>query len=156
MIVGAKEFSSAVCVSRQGACKALQRANDGHMWRGHTLPVVQLSGRQGGTGGIVWGLDLSRASSALLEEFPALQDHLTETAAPTQKSGRGEIDQWRVQVQLERFEMIQPAIGTVPRSRERAKALRAIAASAKPCWGSSEPPTVKTLRLWLQAYDERG
>ncbi|WP_413221530.1 hypothetical protein [Tritonibacter mobilis] len=92
----------------------------------------------------------------MFEEFPALQDHLTETATPTQKSGKGGIDQWRVQVQLERFEMIQSAIGTVPRSRERAKALRAIAASAKPCWGSSEPPTVKTLRLWLQAYDERG
>ncbi len=154
--LSAKQLADAIGVPERTLRHALTMCANGKPWRGHHLPVVQMPEQRGGKSGVTWGLDLTRATPALLEDFPALKEHLETANLPAKAEHRAEVDPWRVRVQRERFEMILPAIGTEPHTPERGDALRKCVERAKPCWGSSKAPSIVTLRTWLQTYEERG
>lgn len=156
MFLDTKSFAMAVGCDLRSAQVALQRSSSGKPWRGHHLPVVQLPGQRGGSGGKTWGLDLTRVTPELLDAVPGLKAHLSAVPATVDTGNRPETDPNRVRVQADRFEMIKPAIHTKAGSPERGRILKEIAAKAKPCWGTSEPPHPKTIGRWLTAYDKHG
>lgn len=149
-------FAKATKLSERAARHAIGLCAAGKPWRGHHLPVVQLPGQRGGASGITWGLDLSRATPELLDDFPGLKSYLETPPVPAKQGNGADIEPWRVKVQSERFEIIKPAIDTRPRTGYRAEALAKIAAQTVTYRGSRQRLHVKTIRDWLIAYDSNG
>ena len=156
MLICSQKFATAIACELRTAQKALKTCASGKPWRGHHLHVVQMPGNRGGKSGVTWGLDVARATPELLEDFPGLKAYLDTGLVPAETQKGPEIDPRLLRVQTERFDVIKPAIDTVEGTSERVQTLRDISANAKPCWGSSKPPSLSTLGRWLKAYEERG
>lgn len=56
IIVNADQFAQAFGITSRASQIAFKNAAVGKTWRGETLSVVQIPGRQGGSSGSVWAL----------------------------------------------------------------------------------------------------
>lgn len=151
-----KQLADATGIPERTLRDAFAICANGKPWRGHHLPVVQMPGQRGGKGGVTWRLDLTQATPALLKDYPALIDHLDADPEAAQNTKPVRIEDYQFQVADERLAMIEPALDTKPRSRARGEALRQIAATAKPIWGTTKPPHHRTIAGWVTDYESGG
>ncbi|MBR3371907.1 MAG: DDE-type integrase/transposase/recombinase [Rhodobacteraceae bacterium] len=147
-LVSSEEFASAASIGLRAAQLALRNAAQGKLWRGEPLPVVPLEGQRGGAAGCAYALDLSQCSPAFLAKYPFLRALRDEAVAPAPRVPVGVLEPWRVKEQHRRRDILRPAMGTAPKSRERGKVLRDIAAA--------HGVAFKTLQRWLLDYDNKG
>jgi len=149
-IVSSEEFASSAGIGLRAAQLALRKAAQGKLWHGEALPVVPLEGRRGGSAGCGYALDLSQCSPDFLAKYPQLKAKRDEAAATVSASGvpGGVLEPWRVKEQHRRRDILRPALGTAPKSRERGKVLRDIEAA--------HGVAFKTLQRWLLNYDDKG
>lgn len=147
-LLSASEFTHATSVPERTVRRAYSNAAQGKLWRGEPLPVVPLEGQRGGAAGCAYALDLSQCSPAFLAKYPSLRALRDEAVAPAPRVPVGVLEPWRVKEQHRRRDILRPAMGTAPKSRERGKVLRDIAAA--------HGVAFKTLQRWLLDYDDKG
>ena len=145
------DFAKAAQISRQSAHRVLSGAIRGKHWRGCDLYAVKIPGQGAGKGGVVLALDLSRSSPAL-RDLLGLSETLPSTAIEDRLQGRAE--DGRVTVAADKYRILTPALRTKPGSRERARAIRDLAAQpAHKVGGTWMPIKERTLYDWLNAAE---
>lgn len=148
-LLSAHGFSEAVGITRRAAQLAFRNATEGKTWRGHSLPVAELAGQRGGSGGSAKHLILDMASP----ELKALLN-LPETPPSTVPSTHPEPrlttrpDEAHFAVALDKQAIIAPILKAARYSTERAELIRATS--------EREQISDRTLREWVQAFENGG
>ena len=141
----AKAFNMTTQVARRHFSKG--------KYKGETLPVVQVPGQRGGSGGMVWALNLDRCAPELQARLAVVEtpvESLIEEALKGQISAR----QWNDQAA--RLRIIQPILGLTKGTPERAEAFRQVASQTHAWRDGAERFAENTLRDWVLDYEERG
>lgn len=142
--IGSDDLAKAAGITRRAAKKALSRAIVGKRWNGTELVVRELHGR-GGRSGIRYEVALSSLSEALQRAFNNALEPLPLFSPPALRivpaSNQG-AERHR------RFMILREALDHVPRSVERATALRRAA--------SVHGVPLRTLHRWIKRLDDTG
>lgn len=149
----ANTFSDVSGLSERHARRILGEASRGEAFQGRQLEVLATSG-QGGAGGKQYLVALSSLPAEMQERAKTLNLPLRE---PFDRLSHGEIADWQREEAKFRLHVITPAINTIPRSSERAQALKQIAkGNHRDRNGAAKTVSERTARIWLDAYEEKG
>lgn len=147
-VLSPASVASSLGISPQAARKALRLSSEGKLWRGHRLPVVQLTGQRGGRSGATWGLRVDLcppellASLGLSRNLPMLPSADVPLRRSSDKAYSAAADKMAV---------IAPAMKARKGSRERAEAIaKIVAASPHKIGDAWHPVAERTIRQWIK------
>lgn len=148
--VSTNDFALAFGISRQSAHKIFKNAVQGRTWRGHTLPVLQISRARGGAGGKVFALSLDHCA-------PALKALLT----PVESQGditpdRVPYEDWQIEQQQARLAVIRPILATRKGTCARTAAVEAAAMKRHELPNGVRTVSAETIRGWVLDYERDG
>lgn len=153
IVVNVDQFAQAFGITSRASQIAFKKASVGKTWRGETLSVVQLPGRQGGSSGSIWALKAEACSPGIRAKLEA---SLPAIEGPLNDTFKSDLTPRQFDEQAERLAIIAPILKTEKRTAERAEAFRL--AAAKMHVLRRKPATVaeKTLREWVLRHETNG
>ena len=161
--VSSSAFAEAFGITPQAARKAFKAASQGKPWRGLPLPVVPVTGKRGGAGGVVYALDTDAACPDLraLLNLPSAPVETAleapfERAVDAPRTPVGPVDAAALKIMQDCLRVFAPILDHPPRSAERAAAFRNVAAVPQVIGGKVNRVSQSTLRDWVRAVESRG
>lgn len=152
-LVLSSDFAASLGIDLRTAQIVFKNAVQGKTWRGHHLPVVQVSNQRGGASGMVWGLALDRASPEL-RALLKLPETLPST--PFERRLKGRPDDRHITSAVDKQRIIAPIVAHRKGSHERAKAYRDAAGQQHLVGSGWSRFSERTLRVWVQTAEDGG
>lgn len=146
-----QQVAENIGVSERAVRKIFRNASEGKSWRGHHLPVVQVSGQRGGASGKSLVL-LPELCSQELRELLGFSDRLPSTDYESGFKRPVEAD--HIAVAKDKQRIIAPALAKPAGSSERARVIAELAAQpAHLISGEWRPVAKRTLYDWIAAAE---
>ncbi len=152
-LLSAYDLSNKLGITDRAARKVLCLGSEGKLWRGHHLPVVQLTGQRGGRSGATWGLRVDLCAPELLaalglsRNLPAIQAANLPLQRPRDKA---------VSEARDKLDLIVPAMKARKGTRERAEAIAKIVAMSPHKIGDTwQRVAERTVRQWIKAAETK-
>lgn len=147
-LVSVHEFAEAF-----GICdRVSRRAFANGKYKGLILPIVKVSGQKGGSSGEVMGLPLDQAPQEIQCKLRERRSSISCMVKPV----KSPFQDWQLEKQRDRLEVIKPILLTKKLSKERTAAIRLAATQPHIILGKKTTVSEPTLNWWLKIYETKG